>query len=284
MMRITAKRMTAVAVVIAALVGLAGRSDAAEPADLLLVLAADVSRSVDDQKFQLQREGYARALADPRVIAAIRSGPHRRIAVSFVEWSGYGSQQLVIDWTPIGDSAAAHKFGEHIRAAPRAFANRTSISGGIDFAVQQIERASYTAPRRIIDVSGDGTNNAGRNVRQARDQAVAKSITINGLVILSERPMPWNPEHTNPPGGLAHYYRDNVIGGPGAFVMVAKDFSSFGQSLINKLVAEIAQRPAVRPIVASIANPGACGRFATVGANRSWRVQPPCDATKGSQR
>jgi hypothetical protein len=220
----------------------AHRAAAAEPADLLLVLSADVSRSVDHQKFQLQREGYAAAMEDPRVLEAIRSGPHGRIAVSFVEWSGYGAQKLVVDWTAIGDAQSARAFGERVRGAPRSFADRTSISGGIDFGVQQLERTPYTALRRVIDVSGDGTNNAGREVELARNEAVAKGITINGLVILSERPIPWNPEHTNPPGGLAQYYRDRVIGGPGAFVMVAEDFNSFGRALIGKLVAEIAQR------------------------------------------
>ena len=98
--------------------------------------------------------------------------------------------------------------------------------------------------RRTIDVSGDGTNNSGRDVALARDEAVTQGVTINGLVILSERPMAWNPEHTNPPGGLANYYRDNVIGGSGAFVVVAEDFSSFGQAIIKKLIAEIAELPA----------------------------------------
>jgi hypothetical protein len=217
-----------------------------EPTDLLLVLAADVSRSVDQQKFELQRQGYATALSDPRVIEAIRAGPHRRIGISFVEWSGYGNQKLVIDWAAVGDTASARAFAARVHDAPRSFADRTSISGGIDFAVQQIEHAKFDAPRRVIDLSGDGTNNAGRDVRRARDEAVAKGIVINGLVILSERPMPWNPEHTNPPGGLAHYYNEKVIGGPGAFVMVAQDFHSFGQALINKLVAEIARAPAPR--------------------------------------
>ena len=278
-------RITAVAVLVATMICFGVRTKAAEPADLLLVLAADVSRSVDDQKFQLQREGYARAMADPRVIEAIRSGPNRRIAVSFVEWSGYGSQQLVLDWTPIGDFESARKFGERIRAAPRAFANRTSISGGIDFAVAQIRRANYSAPRRVIDLSGDGTNNAGRDVKEARDGAVAKGIAINGLVILSERPMPWNPEHTNPAGGLAHYYRENVIGGSGAFVMVAKDFGSFGHALTSKLVAEIAQRPSFRRTASLLSHAAAgCGRFATVAANPAWRARIPCGATKGSQR
>lgn len=216
---------------------------AAEPTDLLLVLAADVSRSIDYQKFQLQRDGYAAAFADPRVLEAIRSGPYGRIAVAFVEWAGFGMQKTVVEWTSISDSETAQIFGDHVRAAPRSFADRTSISGGIDFAVSQFDSAPYSGPRHIIDVSGDGTNNAGREVGLARDEAVAKGITINGLVILSERPMPWNPEHTNPPGGLERYYRENVTGGPGAFVMVAQDFKSFGQALINKLVAEIAHGP-----------------------------------------
>jgi hypothetical protein len=216
---------------------------AAEPVDLLLVLAADVSRSVDSAKFQLQREGYAAALADPRVLEAIRSGPNRRIAVCLVEWSGMTSQKLVIDWTLIDGPKAAQQFGDRLLETQRSFADRTSISGGIEFALAQFPRAPFEGRRRTIDVSGDGTNNSGRDVREARDEAVNLGITINGLVILSEHPLPWNPEHTNPPGGLAKYYRDNVAAGPGSFVMEAKDFKSFGQAIINKLVAEIAQRP-----------------------------------------
>jgi hypothetical protein len=208
--------------------------------DLLLVLAADVSRSVDAQKFQLQRDGYAAALSDPRVLDAIRSGVNKRIAVCLVEWSGMGSQKVVIDWTMIDGPKAAQQFGDRLLETQRSFADRTSISGGIDFALTQFARAPFEANRRTIDVSGDGTNNSGRDVRQARDEALKAGVTINGLVILSERPLPWNPEHTNPPGGLAQYYRDNVIGGPGAFVMEAKDFNSFGQAIINKMVAEIA--------------------------------------------
>lgn len=213
---------------------------AAEPVDLLLVLSSDVSRSVDHPKFLLQREGYATAISDPHVIDAIRSGPHQRIAVCFVEWSGFGAQKLVIDWTVIDGPAAARKFGDQLLELPRSFADRTSISGGIDAAVEQFDKPPFTAPRRTIDVSGDGTNNAGRSVDSARDAALALGITINGLVILSERPLPWNPEHTNPPGGLAQYYRDNVVGGPGAFVQEAKDFNSFGDAIIKKLIAEIA--------------------------------------------
>jgi hypothetical protein len=213
---------------------------AAEPVDLLLVLAADVSRSVDQEKFQLQREGYAAAISDKRGLDAILAGRNHRIAVLFLEWSGLGNQKVVIDWTAINGSKAAQEFGDRLLESNRSFADRTSISGGIDFAVAQIARAPYAAERHTIDVSGDGTNNAGRDVTQARDEALALGITINGLVILSERPLPWNPEHTNPPGGLANYYRTNVIGGPGSFVLEAKDFSSFGQAIVKKMIAEIA--------------------------------------------
>jgi hypothetical protein len=213
---------------------------AAEPVDLLLVLAADVSRSVDQEKFQLQREGYAAAISDKRVLDAIRAGRNHRIAVLFLEWSGLGNQKVVIDWTPIDGPKAAQEFGDRLLESPRSFADRTSISGGIDFAVALIARSPFAAERHTIDVSGDGTNNAGSEVTQARDAALALGITINGLVILSERPLPWNPEHTNPPGGLANYYRDNVVGGSGAFVLEAKDFNSFGQAIVKKMIAEIA--------------------------------------------
>jgi uncharacterized protein DUF1194 len=223
---------------------------AAERVDLLLVLAADVSRSVDDPKFKLQRSGYAAALENPRVLEAIQSGGNRRIAVCYLEWSGVVSQKVVIDWVMITDEKSAREFGDRLLEAPRSFADRTSISGGIDFAMAQFERAPFESTRRTIDVSGDGTNNSGRDVTLARDEAVAKGVTINGLVILSDSPTPWNPEHTNPPGGLEHYYQNNVVGGPRAFVMVAENFKSFGTALINKLIAEIAQ--ARRPSHASL--------------------------------
>ena len=173
---------------------------AAEKVDLLLVLASDVSRSVDQAKFQLQREGYAAAISDKRVLEAITAGRHRRIAVAFVEWSGVNAQRVVIDWTMIDGPDTARKFGDQLVELPRSFAERTSISGGIDFSMALLARAPYEAARKTIDVSGDGTNNSGRDVGLARDEAVAKGVTINGLVILSERPMTWNPEHTNPPG------------------------------------------------------------------------------------
>jgi hypothetical protein len=234
-----AARLIALLATIAALAG-APTARAAEEVDLLLVLSSDVSRSIDAPKFKLQRDGYATAIIDPRVLQAIRSGALGKIAVSFVEWSGVGAQKIVIDWTIIRDETSAKDFSAQIIEAPRAFADRTSISGGIDFAMAQIQRSPYQANRHTIDVSGDGTNNSGRDVADARDEALAKGVTINGLVILSERPMSWNADHTNPPGGLDNYYRNNVVGGPGSFVMVAENFNSFGQAILNKLIAEIA--------------------------------------------
>jgi len=209
--------------------------------DLLLVLAADVSRSIDTTKFQLQRDGYAAAMSDPRVLETIRAGRRGRIGLSFVEWSGVGAQRVVIDWTAIGDAATAKDFSDQLVEAPRSFADRTSISGAIEFAMAHLGKAPFGAPRRTIDISGDGTNNSGPDVSPMRDAAVAKGITVNGLAILSDNPLAWNPEHTNPPGGLDNYYRNNVIGGPSAFVMVAKNFNSFGQAIISKIIAEVAQ-------------------------------------------
>jgi hypothetical protein len=217
-----------------------GPAIAAEQVDLLLVLASDVSRSVDAAKFKLQRDGYVAAISNPRVIEAIKSGPHGRIAICFIEWSGVGAQKVVIDWTIIDGAKAAQDFTSQLDEAQRSFADRTSISGGIDFAMGQLERAPFQATRRTIDVSGDGTNNSGRDVTAARDEALAQGVTINGLVILSEQPLSWNADHTNPPGGLDAYYRNNVTGGPNSFVMVAENFNTFGQAILNKLVAEVA--------------------------------------------
>ena len=217
---------------------------AADEVDLLLVLSSDVSRSIDAAKFKLQRDGYAAAIVNPRVIQAIRSGPLGKIGISFVEWSGVGAQKIVIDWTIIRDDASAKDFSAQVIETPRAFADRTSISGGIDFALSQLARSPYQAARRTVDISGDGTNNSGRDVGVARDEAVAKGVTINGLVILTGPPQSsFNAEHTNPPGGLENYYRNNVVGGPGAFVIVAENFNSFGQAILNKLIAEIAANP-----------------------------------------
>jgi hypothetical protein len=227
-------------VIFAAVAALPAAAVAAEKVDLLLVLAADVSRSVDSGKFQLQRDGYATAISDPRVLEAISSGRNGRIGLSFIEWSGAGSQRVLIDWTRVGNAEEAKGFGDHLLEAPRSFADRTSISGAIDFSMGQFAKAPFESERRTIDISGDGTNNAGRDVTLARDEALAQGVTINGLVILSETPLAWNPDHTNPQGGLDNYYRSHVVGGTGAFVIVAENFASFGQAIIKKLIAEIA--------------------------------------------
>ena len=240
-----------IGLIFAAAAALPAAAVAAEKVDLLLVLAADVSRSVDSGKFQLQRDGYATAISDPRVLEAISSGRNGRIGLSFIEWSGAGSQRVLIDWTRVGNAEEAKGFGDHLLEAPRSFADRTSISGAIDFSMGQLAKAPFECERRTIDISGDGTNNAGRDVTLARDEALAQGVTINGLVILSETPLAWNPDHTNPQGGLDNYYRSHVVGGTGAFVIVAENFASFGQAIIKKLIAEIAQSPAGKARLAS---------------------------------
>jgi len=212
----------------------------AEQVDLLLTLAMDVSLSIDELKFRLQREGYAAALTNPQVLAATKTGPHQKIAICFIDWSGPAQQQLLIDWTIIDGPPAAQRFGELILKASRSFNESTSIGGAIDFASNQLSRAAFNAERRAIDISGDGTNNAGREVRLDRDRAVAKGVTVNGLVILTDIKLTSNARHTNPPEGLEKYYRDNVIGGRGSFVMVAEDIGAFGRAIARKLVAEIA--------------------------------------------
>jgi hypothetical protein len=238
---VTVARLLVFVIAVAVLVG-SPVARAAEEVDVLLVLSSDVSRSIAPS-FKLQRDGYAAAIVNPRVIQAIRSGALGKVAISFVEWSGDRQQEIVVDWTIIRDEATAKEFSAQIIKAPRAFRDRTSISGCIDFAMAQLARAPFHASRHTIDVSGDGTRNAGRAVTDARDEALAKGVTINGLVVLSER-RPLNVFHTNPSGGLDAYYRNNVIGGPGAFVMVAENFSSFSQTIVNKLSAEIASNPA----------------------------------------
>jgi hypothetical protein len=219
---------------------------AIETVDLLLSLSADVSRSVDDQKFELQRNGYANAISDPRVIALVQAGSSKRIAINFIEWADVGAATVMVPWTAIGNREQALAFANDLRIAPRYFRGRTSISTGIDHALGTINSAPFGAERRVIDISGDGTNNSGRSVTVARDEAVTKGITINGIAILSAVPLAFNPAHTHPPGGLLKYFEDNVIGGNGAFALAADGFSDFGQAIVQKLIKEIAG-PVVAP-------------------------------------
>jgi len=232
-------RCAFVALMFSALLAVSGGARA-QNTDLLLILAADVSRSIDEGEFDLQRKGYAAALSDPRVLAAIRGGANGTIAVCFVEWSGAGEQMVVADWTVIHDDEDAGGLSAAILAAPRSFIGRTSISGAIDFAMARFGAAPQHSNRRIIDISGDGTNNSGRPVTEARDQALAEGVTINGLAIVNDKPNPGYAFHTQPPGGLPEWYRQNVIGGPGAFLRIVEDFRSFADAMTNKLVSEIA--------------------------------------------
>ena len=231
-------KSTLLAVMVLALLALPAPARA-QSTDLLLVLAADVSRSIDESEFALQRKGYSAAVTDPRVLAAIRGGTTGTIAICFVEWSGAGEQNVVADWTVIHDDEDAGAIAAAILAAPRSFMGRTSISGAIDFAMERFAAAKPQSSRRIIDVSGDGTNNSGRPLIEARDQAVAEGVTINGLAIINDRPNPGYALHTQPPGGLPEWYRQNVIGGPGSFLRVIDDFRSFSDAMTNKLVSEI---------------------------------------------
>jgi hypothetical protein len=230
--------------VIPALIGMvlccAAAQAEAEQVDLQLILAADVSRSVDPDEFKLQREGYAAAFTNPKVLHAIQAGPNRAIAVTFVEWSGSEAQRVVADWMIVRDEETGGGFANILLTAPRSFAGFTSISAAIDFSMKHFQASGVDSDRRVIDVSGDGTNNGGRPVNDARDEAVAAGVTINGLAIINQHPNPGYTAHTQPPEGLGEYYRRNVTGGPGSFVIVIEDFSTFSEAIVNKLVNEIA--------------------------------------------
>jgi len=224
-----------------------GEARAAQAVDVTLVLAADVSRSIDEEEFALQRRGYAAAIADPRVLDAIRSGRHGAIAVSFVEWAGENEQKTVVDWMVVGEAADARKVSDAIAGAPRSFVGRTAIGSAIAFSRGLIDESGFTADRTVIDVSGDGTSNQGQSVGEARDAAVGAGVTINGLAIFNQRAAAeggFLALHTNPPGGLAKYYRENVIGGAGAFVVQIDDFKTFEEAMIRKLISEISALPA----------------------------------------
>jgi len=216
---------------------------AAEPVDLALVLVSDVSRSIDDSEFQLQKEGYTAAFNDPRVQAAIRGGMVGRIAVAYVEFAGPFEVRTVLDWHVIRDATTATAFTDELAAAPRSFWGRTSISAGVDHAMHMLAEAPVEAQRRVIDVAGDGTNNAGRDMDASRDDAVRAGVTINGLAIINDHPVSYTFAHVQPPGGLTEWYRQHVTGGPGAFVVEVRDFHIFGEAMTRKLINEIASNP-----------------------------------------
>ncbi len=236
---------------------------AGEPVDLELVLAVDVSRSIDSAEALLQRQGYIQAFQDPRVIRAIRSGFLQRIAVAYVEWAGVGHRQVVVGWTVIDGEESARAFAEALVWIVPASAFRTSISGAIEFALPLFDGNGFEGTRRVIDVSGDGPNNGGRLVVDARDEAVAAGVTINGLPILDDSGGLYSwysiPE-------LDLYYRDCVIGGPAAFMVVAANFQDFARAVRRKLILEIAG-----------ATPRRSPRLIMAQATGKARIPPPCD-------
>jgi hypothetical protein len=232
-------RAVLVAALIVALHGFIPQARA-ESVDVAVIFAADVSRSIDDDEFKLQRQGYATAVTSPQVLKAVAAGQHGAIAICFVEWSGPEEQQVVADWTVVRDGESAAGFAATLLSAPRSFVGRTSISAALDFSRAYFAKSGVAADRRVIDVSGDGTNNSGRPVQDARLDTIAAGITVNGLAILNEHPNPGYFAHTQPPEGLPAYYQNNVVGGPGSFLLVIKDFHSFGEAITQKLVTEIA--------------------------------------------
>jgi len=238
------------ALLVAGLALTADRASAADvPVDLELVLAVDISGSVDQVEARLQREGYIAALRHPDVIEAIRNGMLGRIALAYVEWAGDHYQRTMLDWTVIEDADGADAFADALAETPLMTAHWTSISGAIDYAAPLFDDNGIEGLRRVIDISGDGYNNRGRPVQRARDEAVGAGITINGLPIVNDRPNPWG---SRPPADLDRYYEELVIGGPGAFIVVAEDYTAFASAILSKLLLEIAgETPPARELAAA---------------------------------
>ncbi len=207
---------------------------------IALVLAVDASGSVSAGRFELQKQGYAAAFRNPQVLSSIRSLVTQSIAVTMMQWTGPRLHVVVVDWTLIKDEASANAFAAAIEAAPRQlFGGGTSISGAIDYSRLLLAQSPFNGTRRVIDISGDGANNSGRPVTQARDEAVHDGVGINGLPILALEP------------ALDRYYYDNVIGGPGAFMIPAENYDTFADAILKKLINEIAAtEPDTNPLFA----------------------------------
>lgn len=214
--------------------------------DVALVLAADVSQSMDDSEQRIQRAGYVDALTSKEVMQAIQMGNHRRIAVTYVEWGSEDAQLVIAPWMVIDGEEAAKRFAAQIAEAPIRNLYRTSISRALEFAVNLIETSGYEPLRKVIDISGDGPNNQGPTLAVAREAAISKGITINGLpLIIGDSTIGWQQNVT-----LDRYYEDCVIGGPGAFFVPVEGMQNFSKALKLKLVLEIAglmTEPRVQP-------------------------------------
>ncbi|MGI9478980.1 MAG: DUF1194 domain-containing protein [Hyphomicrobiaceae bacterium] len=196
--------------------------------DLVLVLALDVSASVDRREFDLQKNGLAKAFRHRSVLEAIQRGQNKRIAVTAVQWSGYQDQFVSIPWQIVGDASSAAAFAEHLSNMPRRLPDGfTHIAGAIQFSMRLVRTAPFSSGRQVIDVSGDGSNNVHPPPQAARDAAVAAGITVNGLAIVGEA------------AGLDEYYRKNVIGGPGSFVIQALNYDDYDEAILRKLLREI---------------------------------------------
>jgi len=222
--------------------------------DLALVLAVDTPGSMDPEEQKLQREGFVEAFRSPEVHDAIRKGVLGRIAVVYAEWAGSFVQHVVVPWTVVEGPEHALQFAARLAETPIRRGPRTSVSGAIDLGVQLLAQSGAEPMRRVIDISGDGINNQGREVVAARDEAVAQGITINGLPLMLKRPGgSWDTE------GLDRYFRDCVIGGPGAFVIPVRERQQFADAIKTKIVREIAGlAPARRVLRARAQAPADC--------------------------
>jgi hypothetical protein len=214
--------------------------------DLALVLAVDISYSMDPEEQELQREGFAEAFRSPLVHDAIRRGMLGRIAVTYFEWAGAADQRVAVPWTILDNPESIMAFASKIASIPLRRAQRTSISGAIDFGARLFERSGVEATRQVIDISGDGPNNQGRFVTPARNEAVAQGITINGLPIMLRKPGYLDIED------LEGYFRDCVIGGRGAFMVPVREREQFPQAIKTKILLEIAGLTPPRPLIERI--------------------------------
>ena len=224
----------------------------AVPVDVELILAVDVSYSMDPEEQALQREGYVQALRSKEFLTALREGAHGKIAVMYFEWAGEFDQKILMPWRLIDGPEAADAVADELARAPYRRASRTSISGGLSFAKPLFDTSGYRGLRRVIDVSGDGANNAGAPVVPTRDGVTAAGITINGLPIMIRRSRGSMMDIDN----LDVYYEDCVIGGPGAFVVPIHERSQFVEATRTKLILEIAGRqPEARVVPAAAREP-----------------------------
>jgi hypothetical protein len=218
---------------------------AATSVDVELVLAVDVSYSMDMDELAIQREGYAQAIVSKEFLQALKAGPNGKIAVTYFEWAASTDQKIIIPWRLIDGPETADAVAAEIMKTPIRRASRTSISGAINFAMPLFEENPYRGIRRVIDISGDGPNNNGMPVTAARDAALEKGVIINGLPIMVKEPSYSTMDIDN----LDFYYEDCVIGGPGSFVVTIKDRDKFKEAIRTKLLLEVAGRTPERPIV-----------------------------------